>query len=397
MQVGKHNELEKIWEEVIRLILEKMYEICQSQTSEGYHRSLRAELIWECAKLQFWLRERIINGRDMNSISIDEERNACFNEIGLEKIANTAKMIAERIWMKKYKERWHQKTIKALEKEALKGALKPLQVDSSKQDNHFIPLFFLKKYWAFNNKLTIHNIDNKSKKTVGVGQWGFKKKLYLPRLEAYFSLIECDAEKPLRLIQNSIPLSAKDIEALTGFIVVQLLRNPCFLDVLYSSMRPVIMNMQRVDKANDQQYMKEVYATIYGNNHLYADIATHIIENKWIVIESCSPSFILPDAFCVVHPYGNSRLHIMPLTPHRVFVVLPHKDDGERIEDIRLFVPKLNASPELVKKISRLQIAAAKTEFVAHHDFLFEEHLESVDLTEIINTIESERLKKYSF
>lgn len=397
--MSKRAALEEIWNEVIKRIINRMQEICNAQTPEGYHLSLKAELLLEYAKLQVWLMERIINGRDIESISIENEHEICFNNNGLEKIENTASLISEQIWMRKYRERWLPKTLKALEKEKNPKALKKLPLCKEKISNHYIPIFFLKKYWSYNNTLTINKTDKggvTTKKICGTGQWGYRNNLYPPKLEAYFSLIEGDAEEPLRLIQDIKPLSFAQQEALVGFIVIQKIRNPHFMETLTSAMKQVIHHEQGAEKANDTEYMKVVYSSLYENNEFYAKLAKPILENIWVTIVSKEPLFILPDTFNLTGQYADSEFNFMPLTPNQCFIVLPFKDNGNLLrDDIRIFVPQIFATQDLAKKISLLQLSSVHSEYVSHPNFSPQDDSLIVDISEVIMEINSMVMKNY--
>jgi hypothetical protein len=95
-----------------------------------------------------------------------------------------------------------------------------------------------------------------------LGSWWFRINLYSDHLEAYFSLLEGDAAKPIEMVLKVEPLNRPQREALIGFIVIQRIRNPHFMEFLAKSMSPLVANEVGKDKANDRVYMQQVYKTL---------------------------------------------------------------------------------------------------------------------------------------
>jgi hypothetical protein len=150
----KASVLAEIWDQVIHLIVKEMLDLSNPIITE-LHINLREEMIMKLANLQLYLGTKVLEDRiakrTPDDINIDEEREACLGDIGLEKITNTPKILSERVWLRNYSERWKPKTISALKKWAtpknIALAVKP------KENNHFIPKSFIKRYWAKNEKI----------------------------------------------------------------------------------------------------------------------------------------------------------------------------------------------------------------------------------------------------
>lgn len=106
-----------------------------------------------------------------------------------------------------------------------------------------------------------------------MGSWGFRKNLYSNRLEAYFGLIEGDAAKPIQMMLKVEPLNRPQREALIGFIIIQRIRNPYFIDKIERSVAPVVASEVGQNKAADKEYMRAVYETLYKQNHFYEKLA----------------------------------------------------------------------------------------------------------------------------
>ena len=262
-----------VWERVVDSIIKEMLAYADPHIKD-LHINLREEMALELAKLIFFISERVVadrlKGRTINEIDPQIEYEQCFSESGKEKISSTAKNCAEAVWLKIYKERWKPKTEAALkkEKDIKTTRIIPKQVD----DNHFIPKSFIKKYWA-EGQFVYRNIKKSDgiieKERVPVGSWGYRRNLYSNHLEAYFGLLKGDAIRPIQMLLNVEPLNALQREALVGFIVIQRLRNPHFMESLERSIAPVVVSEVGAEKAEDKNYMRAVYETLYNQKDFY--------------------------------------------------------------------------------------------------------------------------------
>jgi hypothetical protein len=174
------------------------------------------------------------------------------------------KNCAEHIWIEKYRERWKPKTEAALKKDKA-GRKKTKIVPQKVDENHFIPKSYIKKYWSEGQFIYMgikapDSVEHKVR--TPLGSWWFRINLYSDHLEAYFSLLEGDAAKPIEMVLKVEPLNRPQREALIGFIVIQRIRNPHFMEFLAKSMSPLVANEVGKDKANDRVYMQQVYKTL---------------------------------------------------------------------------------------------------------------------------------------
>lgn len=365
---AKASALAEIWDQVIHLIIEKMIVLSDPITTE-LHINLREEMILELAKLQNFLGDKVVNDRLAkrmpNDINVDDERVTCLGDTGSERINNTAKMLSEQVWLKKYYDRWKPKTISALKKEESQKKVK-LKVES-KEDNHFIPKSFIKRYWTKNGKIQRYNFNSQGtleSKSLSFGQWGFIKNLYSDRMEAYFGLIEGDAAQSISMLLNVEPLNRPQKEALIGFIVIQRLRNPFFIETLREKMVPVVEEHVGQEKSTDDEYMRKVYETLYDNNDFYDKLARPIMKNKWVVVRSKQSNFILPDTCNIFGNYEGVQYVIAPITQSDCLVVLPYEDEEQRI------IPNyINGTEQLVQDLCSLLILNMNSEFLAGFSF----------------------------
>lgn len=357
-------ELSFIWDEVLSSVIKEMLNHAKPNIGE-LHVNLREEMALEMARLMSFISERIVSdrmsGRLISEINPTIEREQCFSEAGRNKISNTAVNCAEHIWIKKYNERWKPKSEAALKKEEVKRKTKVIA--KKVEENHFIPKSFIKRYWSegqfvYKSIKTSSGVENKNR--IPLGSWGFRINLYSDYLEAYFGLVEGDAVKPIEMVLKVEPLNYPQREALIGFIVIQRIRNPHFMESLAKSMAPVVANEVGEDKAKDRTYMKRVYETLYSQNEFYDQLARPILFSRWVVVRSETPDFLLPDACNLFGSHKGQQYVFMPLTPRDCLIVLPIPVDEPRI------VPHyIKATESMVKDISYILYRAARNEFLS--------------------------------
>lgn len=218
--------LATIWDEVVHRIVVVLMELAAND-AELLHINLQEEWAFELAKLTFWLGEGVVKkrlaDRDPSVVGVEQERYECLGTPGAKLISNTARLVLEHIW-KKLLTDWKRKSEKALEHEANPRPTK-LAIQRV-ETNHFIPRSFIRDYWAVGGKiLRWRRVDKGwSSASRSFGQWGFRPNLYSDWLEAYFGLL------PVQNLLNTRPLNAPQREALVGFLVIQLLRSPAFIE-----------------------------------------------------------------------------------------------------------------------------------------------------------------------
>jgi len=366
----KAEQLAKVWDEVVSSIIEEMLVRAKPHMGD-LHIDLREEMALELAKLIAFISEKVIadrmSGRIVNDIDPEFERKQCFDVKGKERISNTAQNCADGIWLRRYEERWKPKTESALrkEKKQKKKSVTPKQVD----ENHFIPKSFIKRYWSegqFVYKSTKTSNGLEEKKQTPLGRWGFRKNLYSDNLEAYFGLLEGDAVRPIQMMLNVEPLNRPQREALIGFIVIQSIRNPHFMESLELLVAPIVASEVSADKFKDKLYKRAVYETLYSQNDFYDKLARPIMYSRWVVIRSETPDFVLPDVCNLFGSYESRQYVVMPLTPKDCLIVLPIE-----VNEPRVIPHYVKASNSLVRDVSFILRCAAREEFLSSIDASF--------------------------
>jgi hypothetical protein len=335
------------------------------------HINLREEMALELAKLIFFISEKVVfdrmNGRTINEIDCQEEREQCFNLEGKERISNTAQNCANQVWLRRYNERWKLKTETALRKE--KNPKKKVVTPKAVEKNHFIPKSFIKRYWS-EGQFVYRSIKAseglEEKKETSFGSWGFRKNLYSDSLEAYFGLLEGDAVRPIQMVLDVETLNRPQREALIGFIVIQRIRNPHFMEPIEKSVAPVVASEVGADKAEDKLYMRAVYETLYSQNEFYDKLARPIMYSRWVVVRSETPDFVLPDVCNLFGVHKGRQYVFVPLTPKDCLVVLPIE-----VKEPRVVPHYIKASSSMVRDVSYILRCAAQNEFLSARDASF--------------------------
>lgn len=367
--------LTEVWDEVVHEIIEEMLTLSETADVE-LHINVREDMVLELAQLQHWLAERVVekrvNGRELSSIDPKQEREECLGSAGSETIRATARIVNECIWSKRLEERWKPKSVKAVEREAKPRkttlAVKPVG------KNHFIPRWFIRDQWATDGKVQRwrRTPGGWQASRRGFGEWGYRRKLYGDALEAYFGLLEGDAKRPIEMLLEMHPLNAPQREALVGFLVIQVLRNPYSISALHEALAPVIAELGHGD---DAEMLRKAYESLYRNNEFYNRIASAVMWSPWAIVHSERPVFVLPDTFCArVGAMDGMRL-IVPLKPTVCFVTLPSLEEEKGIVPFHV-----RADEDLCRRIALVLTRAATAEFLSHREFVpVEGEAESAD------------------
>ncbi|WP_167392238.1 DUF4238 domain-containing protein [Mesorhizobium sophorae] len=385
LSVAVIDPLAHVWDEVVHRIVGEMLTFGEHDQSL-LHINIREEMVLELARLQLWLGERIVEkriatGQALAFVDPERERQDCLGPAGAAMITATAKLAYEHIWKRSMEMRWKPKSQKAMEKDANpprpKLSVKPVG------KNHFIPRWFIRDHWAVGGKVLRWRRTNDGWKSAprGFGEWGFRQKLYSDRLEAYFSLIEGDAKEPVQMLLDTRPLNGPQRESLVGFLVIQMLRNPYFIDAVRVDIAPTLAEH---GFAGDLEMASKAYEAIYQNNEFYNLLAHPVMWSRWALVRTRSPLFVLPDVFGARADLGDGLRVIVPLTPTACFVTLRGSESEKRI------VPRyLPADEGLARRISSVLIKSAANEFLSHPEFRIDESSQAVTFKELLEEIEA--------
>lgn len=355
--------LADIWGEVVDQIFHEMDRISKPQMTE-LHINLREEMVLEFAKLRHHIESKVIEAQTSerlpNDIDLEVEREHCLGDIGKQKILNTGKILAENVWLEKFHNRWKLKTRSALKKENTPPVSKPLKINEV-TDNHFIPKSFIKRYWAEEGLIRKNSISKGTVnyKDTSFGTWGFVQNLYSNKLEAYFGLIEGDAAIPIQKVLKVEPLNKPQKQALVGFIVIQYIRNPVFIESHNEKLKPIIEQHYGVEKANDTEHVEFIYESIFNNHEVYRNLSKPLFDNQWVLVRSPQKAIVLPDTCNIFTSVNGEPLTVVPLTVSDCLVILPQKADEYP------WPWYITATPELERWLLCFLIEHSRAEFLS--------------------------------
>jgi hypothetical protein len=361
------SNLVPVWAEVLETIIDRSQNEFRKQETL-LHIDLKPEMTMSLINTVQGLAKNIVEartvGRTLADISPEEEREFHSSDAGRKLIKGTAKVMTT-AWLKRYQVRWEPKSKKKLENEKNPPPPKPRSVKEV-DTNHFISRFFLKRYWAENGNLTVarrgDSTDWKIRK-LPFGKWGHQKDLYSDRLEDRFSLIEGDAEKPIRKVIDLIPLNDPERLAFLGYLIVQKLRNPFYRRQMIEGVLPVSTREVGAQKANDPDFQRDAYEAIFENNELYDRISHPLLWSKWVMVRATNPVFVLPDTACILSAINGRGMLVAPLSPTDCFIATGIEENEKRV------VPYEINSDELTELISAGLSASCNTEIVCHSTF----------------------------
>lgn len=357
--------LAPIWDEVVQRIIDEMTAL-DLANEVALHINIREEMVMELVRLQFWLAERVvekrIGERTLSEIDAEREREECLGPDGATTISATAQMAYEHVWSKRMKERWQPKSAKALDKEANP---KPATLAvKAVEKNHFIPRWFIRDNWTTNDRIRRwrQTEDGWTSTWAGLGEWGYRHKLYSDPLEAYFGLLEGDAKRPIQMLLETNPLNIPQREALIGFLIIQVLCNPHIMAAVERALAPIIADLGCGD---DPEMPRKAYETLFRNNEFYHTVSHPVMWSPWAIVRSERPVFVLPDTFSARTGTPDGMRLIAPLTPTACFVTLPGTEKQKRI------VPYgIKADDDLARRISIVLTQAAVEEFLSAPDLV---------------------------
>lgn len=223
-----------------------------------------------------------------------------------------------------------------------------------------------------------------SNKRISFGRWGHREGLWDDRVEAWFALVEGDGKRPVGKLLAMEPLNPPDQEALIGFLVIHMLRDPSFVIGLRHHLHDMMDEAAKDAGMSFEDMARAAYATLFNRNDLYHYWSAPIVAARWAIVSSEEPVFVLPDSFCVRAGFGEGYRMIVPLTPTRCFVTLAETEDEKRV------VPHpVEAEPDLARQISNLLVGAARLEFLSHETFNLVPNAAPSTLEMVLKSIEA--------
>ncbi len=316
-----------------------MLDICRDEIGPVMPIDARPEAIFELAKLAMWLEDRIIEKKTENTsierIDPDQERSALKTPMIQERIENTAKICADRIW-KRFLNDWYRRfplvlSLQERRRPQTGGLALPRRELSGVKNQHYSPTFS-NEYWAIGpgKRIRVYSrgIDQRIRsRDQGYTKWGREAFLYSQHLERILHLIEGDAKVPYTKLLDTIPLNEKERGCWIAFLIAQMLRTPSFVLQLLPRLKGFIESRQIVSPT-DTASLRQSYETLFTNNDAFTEFYRLITAYQWELwsvpsngqfIRSDDPVLIRGSA-----EHGSWQL-IYPMTPVRCFVAGPDR------------------------------------------------------------------------
>ena len=388
-QPDEHIEaLAALWAAVVESIVDGFWEEVQ-EDKDAPHIHLREDMVLHFAKTLLLLEKQVVGRRlgqrHPSEIDLDEERAALSSKAHQAMVSTTASNLAK-AWRQRMQERWLPKTERLLAEEKTPKQTKLSVVPREK--NHFISKSFLKRFWAEDGQIAVYKKGDSALKDRCLkpfSQWGFRRNLYSDATEAWFGLIEGDATQPLEMLISTRPLNGPQREALLGYLIAQYLRTPSFKEWILSPITPLIEKEVGSDKAKDPSYRNRVFERLFKNNDFYHQIANPLMVGKWVLVQSASPSFVLPDTAACTGEVDGKRALIAPLTPTITFVAT-----GIPEEERRIVPHRITDDASICSLIVQLLVGATEESCVGHpsHDVRTETGDQTaIDFSEVVRVI----------
>lgn len=335
----KVEQLAQLWgAEVDKMFAEMLYRA--GSDDQVPHIRLREEMIQYLAENLLVVQEALvdarIDGRSLSEIDVDSERVALLVAEHQGRLEATIEKMADD-WRKRLRVRWMPKTERLLAEEETQRKTKLSIVPRSK--NHFVAEFFIRDFWSENQEIAIYRRSEDggvSRKLKSFSKWGFVHNLYSDATEAWFGLIEGDAKRPLEMLLQRKALNQPQRDSLLAFLVIQLVRAPAFRDRIVEGVKPVIAKTVGDESAEDVEYQKKAFETLFRNNKFYHEFTHPLMWSRWALIKSEKPVFVLPDKVAISTKAGDQSVLLAPITPKVCFFASGIPEEEKRILPIVL-------------------------------------------------------------
>lgn len=317
-------QIAAVWDEEVSRILQRMVAIGQEQ--RGFVPD-RGPAAYELVKIRFHLTPEVVkkhlSERNLRDVDPASERLALDAPLRQERIENTARIFAERIWIRLL-DKWWKETVR------LDIAEPPPTIRASKGlrpptiQNHHSPKF-ANRYWADAlGKIVVYSTkpeDAIEARIRDAGQWGFEERLYSQRLEMYLGGLESQAATAIRKVLEVIPLSTQERKQLITFLIAQWLRTPAFILTHMSGLKRII-HERGIAYGTDIASLRRAFESAFENDALYSMLYRTLDVRSWrILVAPDDEGFIKPDSSVVIA--GRNTNIYYPITPKKCLHIGP--------------------------------------------------------------------------
>ena len=329
----RSRELGAIWDEQVNRILRQMFDLTADSGRVELPLDGRAEVVGELARLMLFLSSRVVasrlEGREVHSIDLEQERAELETPTALERVRNTAQNVATRIWFKVYDEIRARRTSLDPSKPSpwpppLPGRA-PRRPRRHTLKNHYVPEFSSAPWKNGQQKARLIKRDERGIVTTSVkphSAWGYEKRLYPQHLEDWFSLIENSAAGPYMKLVTSDILTPEDRYFWSAFIITQFLRTPTYFAAAAKQLRRIAVS-EEWPWHMSPDLLKRSHQTLFDQDVVFAEYYRRLQFVRWRILTTEE-----------THPYPRTDTPVVisastgwtcyyPLTPTKCFVAGP--------------------------------------------------------------------------
>lgn len=366
------SRLAELWSMQLSKVIYRVMELTRESGRVAWHRQARAESVGELARLTLTLAQNIVKHqtreRSLRDIDVNAEEAALLEPHALERIENTAQIVAEHIWFKVYDclQQAYPLVRSANEREwppTLPGS-RLRKTDPRTKRNHYVPRFSIEPWRDFKGELrvlrrrpngTVLSRNRPSK------SWGFEPMLYGQHYEDWFGQIESSASKPYAMLRSCTPLSPDDRYFWIAFMILQYVRTPSFMATLARGLRRKAV-AEGWPWAMTPELLRRAYLTLFDDDRLFTSYYRRFDRRRWRILVA-APGHAFPRTDC---PVVSARVGqsggwccYFPLSPTQCFKAGPDAA-GDREVPAALSV---SLSPEESETVNAALLRASRRSF----------------------------------
>lgn len=323
-----------VWTREAELVIMRMFEIYAETEIMRLPIQVRHEAAFELAKLSLWLEDRMIEKKTaavpIDQIVPDAEVRSMTSPGGVERVDNTARILADRIWKPLCAKWWERfPAIQAPPKNAIVSGL-PSDASGVK-NQHFSPVFSNRRWAGADGAVREYALGLDGRivaRRIGYRKWGREPFIYSQALERHFGLIEGDAEPPYRKLLEVVPFSESDRRHWVAFLAAQMFRTPWFLVQSLAGLRDIIA-IRDISYPTDVASLRRAHETMFTNPDVFTMVYRLVVDRRWEIWKAPAGSqFVRSDHPVVTSTNGIQTSVFYALSPDRCFVAGPALAEG---------------------------------------------------------------------
>jgi hypothetical protein len=298
----------------------------------------------------------------IDQIAPDAEAQYMTSPGGVERIDNTARIMANSIWKPLCAKWWERfPAIPTLPKKTTVTGL-PSNSPGVK-NQHFSPVFSNRRWAGTDGTVRVYALGVDGRivaRRTGYRNWGREPFIYSQALERHLGLIEGDAEAPYRKLLEVVPFSESDRRHWVAFLAAQMFRTPWFLVQALAGLRDIIATRD-ISYPTDIASLRRAHETMFANPDVFAMVYQLVVNRRWEIWKAPTGSqFIRSDHPVVISTNGPLTTVFYPLSPDRCFVAGP-----ALVEEHQIVPDGRSATDGQRAEVNRLMASFARKSVIA--------------------------------